>query len=185
MNNYPWYNIIENSDDLEQGDFVPECPIVKPPEIITEGVEVNIEIELIDSIILSQSCDLKNAKVSITLVCPYISLKEFINQLPEDNRKTVKAKTKTTENLRKGIFPGYHLLNKPSHADWEDFIVVDFKNVYGIHVENLKQVAGKLEKRLRLLSPYKEHLSQSFARYFMRVGLPQDIIIGSDYIKNL
>ena len=29
--------------------------------------------------------------------------------------------------------------------------------------------------RLRLLPPYREHLSQAFARYFMRVGLPVDI----------
>jgi hypothetical protein len=29
--------------------------------------------------------------------------------------------------------------------------------------------------RLRLLPPYREHLSQSFARFFMRVGLPVDI----------
>jgi len=27
----------------------------------------------------------------------------------------------------------------------------------------------------RRLPPYREHLSQAFARYFMRVGLPQDI----------
>jgi len=29
--------------------------------------------------------------------------------------------------------------------------------------------------RLRLLPPYREHLSQAFARYFMRVGLPSNI----------
>jgi len=27
---------------------------------------------------------------------------------------------------------------------------------------------------LRMLSPYREHLAQGFARYFMRVGLPHD-----------
>ena len=36
--------------------------------------------------------------------------------------------------------------------------------------------------RKRLLPPYREHLSQSFARYFMRVGLPTDI--PADDIKN-
>jgi hypothetical protein len=34
---------------------------------------------------------------------------------------------------------------------------------------------AKAAKRLRLLPPYREHLSQSFARFFMRVGLPIDI----------
>jgi hypothetical protein len=55
--------------------------------------------------------------------------------------------------------------------------VVDFRNVYGVHIENLKIIAEKIPERLRLLPPYREHLSQAFARYFMRVGLPQDINI--------
>jgi hypothetical protein len=33
----------------------------------------------------------------------------------------------------------------------------------------------KLGNRLRLCPPYREHLAQAFARFFMRVGLPSDI----------
>jgi len=33
----------------------------------------------------------------------------------------------------------------------------------------------KQGNRLRLLPPYREHLAQAFARFFMRVGLPADI----------
>jgi len=36
-------------------------------------------------------------------------------------------------------------------------------------------LAKKKGKRLRLLPPYREHLSQAFARFFIRVGLPVDI----------
>ncbi len=35
--------------------------------------------------------------------------------------------------------------------------------------------SGLVGARVRLLSPYKEHLSQAFARYFMRVGLPRPL----------
>ena len=35
--------------------------------------------------------------------------------------------------------------------------------------------ARRLGNRLRLCPPYREHLAQSFARFFMRVGLPIDI----------
>ncbi|MBD5492017.1 MAG: hypothetical protein HDR16_07880 [Lachnospiraceae bacterium] len=38
-----------------------------------------------------------------------------------------------------------------------------------------KEMAFKNGKRLRLCPPYREHLSQAFARYFMRVGLPVNI----------
>jgi len=44
-------------------------------------------------------------------------------------------------------------------------------------VQTLKDICKELNERIRLLPPYREHLSQSFARYFMKVGLPQDIEI--------
>lgn len=168
---YPWYEIVENSNVLQQGDFIPKCPILIPPSSFKVGDEPEIEIKLIDSIVLSQSCDLINDKLEIVLVCPFYPLKTFIDSLPEDRSSTPKAKSKTIENLKKGFLPGYHLLNKHN----EDYHVVDFRNVYGIHFDSLKKICCELNERLRLLPPYREHLSQSFARYFMRVGLPQDI----------
>lgn len=37
----------------------------------------------------------------------------------------------------------------------------------------------RMQSRLRLLPPYREHLSQAFARFFMRVGLPVPIALTS------
>jgi hypothetical protein len=37
----------------------------------------------------------------------------------------------------------------------------------------------RMQSRLRLLPPYREHLSQAFARFFMRVGLPVPIALPS------
>lgn len=53
--------------------------------------------------------------------------------------------------------------------------IVDFHNVYGVPLEFARRFADGKGKRLRLLPPYREHLSQAFARFFMRVGLPTDI----------
>jgi hypothetical protein len=41
--------------------------------------------------------------------------------------------------------------------------------------EDLLREYVKDKKRIRLLPPYREHLSQAFARHFMRVGLPSGI----------
>ena len=41
------------------------------------------------------------------------------------------------------------------------------------HLDDFTAQPGS-RQRLRLLSPYKEHFAQSFARFFMRVGLPRD-----------
>jgi len=173
---FTWYNEINKSNEIEQGDMIPDCPIVIPPSKISVGDEPEIEIKLIDSIILSQSCDLANNKIQIVLVCPYFSLKTFIENLP-DNEQSKKAIKRNIENLKKGFLPGYHLLNKSEENNIEDYIVIDFHNVYGIQIESIKEIAKNLDSRQRLLPPYREHLSQAFARYFMRVGLPQDIVI--------
>ncbi len=182
--NYPWYKILnENSSELQQGDLVPECPIVIPPKEIIEGSEVDIEVKMLDSIILSQSCDLTNDKLEIVLVCPYQPLTRFLKGLPEDRVASRRAVRKVIDNLRKGTLPGYHLLNKYGEDErLEDYQVVDFKNVYGINIDALKEKVKELNPRTRLLPPYREHLSQSFARYFMRVGLPQDIDMDENFV---
>ncbi len=174
---FKWYTAVKSSSQIEQGDLIHDCPIVIPPSKLFVGEEPEIEIKLIDSIILSQTCDLVNNKIEIVLVCPFYTLKTFIDNLPDEQKNTKKAIYKHIDNLKKGHLPGYHLLNKDSDVDISDYLVVDFKNVYGIQIQNIREIAKSINTRIRLLPPYREHLSQSFARYFMRVGLPQDIVI--------
>ena len=171
---FPWYENISLNNSLEQGDFIQNCPIVIPPIQFDSTEEIRVDVKLIDSIVLSQSCDLSNGKIELVLVSPYFTLKSFLDQILNGN-DSQKAKRNLIDNLKKGQIHSYHLLNKTSQN--EDYIVVDFRNVYGVQFEMLKQLALTFENRTRLLSPYREHLSQSFARYFMRVGLPQDLVI--------
>ena len=68
-----------------------------------------------------------------------------------------------------------HLLNKCKLKKFEsDFKIVEFKNPFSVDREYLENLICN-QKRIRLKSPYKEHLSQAFAKFFMRVGLPVDI----------
>jgi hypothetical protein len=63
-------------------------------------------------------------------------------------------------------------------CDQEEFAegvrLVDFRRTWSMPVDLIRQTAQS-RLHLRLLPPYREHLSQGFARYFMRVGLPSDI----------
>jgi hypothetical protein len=168
MENYPWYKLVNNHEKLMQGDFIINCPIIVPPSEITDSPEVEI-IEY-DVIIMSQSCDLVQEKLELVLVCPVFSLSEF------EKKSDFFRSTKGKEALRQGNVPGYHLLNKCEIEEFErDFLVVDFRSVYSVPFVFLKEYSQKINKRLRLLPPYREHLSQAFARFFMRVGLPVDI----------
>ncbi len=173
---YPWYELVSQDKNILQGDFIPNCPIIIPPPSIQLNSDPEVTIQLIDSIILSQSCDLENDHIEIVLVAPYYSLKVFLESIASSDSSSLKAKRKLIDTMRKGHLPGYHILNK-FDGYLADYQVVDFRNVYGINLTTLREISSNLENRVRLLPPYREHLSQSFARYFMRVGLPQDLII--------
>jgi hypothetical protein len=72
--------------------------------------------------------------------------------------------------------PGYHLLNRCELSGLEhDFLVVDCRSLFGVPLSVVKELASAQSPRVRLLPPYREHLAQAFARFFMRVGLPVDV----------
>lgn len=86
------------------------------------------------------------------------------------------ATPKGREEARRRNLTGVHLLNRCEHPDFETgFTIVDFRRVFSIPVAHFRRQAAAAGSRLRLMPPYREHLSQAFARFFMRVGLPLDV----------
>lgn len=171
-----WYEQILASDQaILQGDLVSKCPIVIPPPAIIPGKMAPVYVERFNVVILTQSCDLENSKAEIVLVCPVYSFQEFCGQLPTQEQRSQKAISSRFKRLKDGYEPPHHLLNKTKFAGKEDFWITDFRSVYGIHIESLKSHIHSDAQRIRLLSPYREHLAQAFARFMMRVGLPQNI----------
>lgn len=169
MEKYPWYEVVEGKE-LLQGDIIISCPLIIPPSKIEKEAEIDIDVIEYDVIIMSQSCDLSQQKLELVLVCPIWTLSELENREPAYKSKKMK------ESLRRGYLPGYHLLNKCEIKGFErEYSVVDFRSLYSEPFNFLTEIAESRGKRLRLLPPYREHLSQAFARFFMRVGLPVDI----------
>lgn len=166
---FPWYELV-NDVTVLQGDLLSSCPIFIPsPESLTTK-EGQFEVKEYDVIVLSQSCDIVAKKIDFVLVCPVWSLRDL--ELKNDFLKNPKGK----EALRQGNVLGYHLLNICEIADFKrDFMAVDFRSTYSVPLSLIADIAATQSKRLRLLPPYREHLSQAFARFFMRVGLPIDI----------
>lgn len=168
VKDYPWYDVVDSKENLLQGDFISECPVLIPTFKISDELEA--QISFYNIIVMSQSCDLVEKKLDLVLVCPVWSLSEIEKKYTFYKGKTGK------ENLRRGNIPAYHLLNKFEIDDYiMDYQVVDFRNLYGVPFDFINNMARNIEKRIRLLPPYREHLSQAFARFFMRVGLPVNI----------
>ncbi|MEW5936786.1 MAG: hypothetical protein AB1665_03080 [Candidatus Thermoplasmatota archaeon] len=170
MEKYPWYEIVNGNEPLLQGDFISSCTLIIPPSPVKSEERVVADVIEYDVIIMSQSCDLIEKKLELVLVCPIWQINEF------EKRNDFFKSRKGKEALRQGHLPGYHLLkNCEIDGFRKEYLVVDFRSVYSVPFEFLVELAQKRGKRLRLLPPYREHLSQSFARFFMRVGLPVDI----------
>lgn len=169
---FPWYEAVDCKEPVQQGDFLLSCPIYIPSSssAIAEAEAIPVEIVEYDVIVMSQSCDLLQKKVDLVLVCPIWALNEL-----EQRNEFIKS-NRGKEALRQGNMPGYHLLNK-SEIDGlaREFTVVDFRSTYSVPFAIVGGVSRKQTKRLRLSPPYREHLSQAYARFFMRVGLPIDI----------
>ena len=172
MLDYPWY-AVGAVDDLQQGDLFPQCPLILPEpaaflELLDAGVteaalpEIPTRIFYADVLVLTQSCDLAKPDCQQVLVCPY------------------QAATKYSKSQRAEIIKDrYVSLHTIESCDEPDIVfpqqVLDFRTVYGVPKDFLMALAAQRGTRARILPPYREHLAQAFARYFMRVGLPRDL----------
>jgi len=170
---YPWFGISEG-DGIEQGEVLEGCPVFLPPDALAIAAgdkpsSATFTWEERDLIVMSQSCDLAKGreKIDDVLLCAVWKRSEL--------KTGHLAKEDGMEQARKGQLPGFHVLAASTIPDFQREVrVVDFRRVYSLPVAFVRRRAA-MAKHLRLLPPYREHLSQSFARFFMRVGLPIDI----------
>lgn len=78
---YPWYAIVQGRD-LAQGDVIPDCPVVelRVPADLKAAVRgeagLPADIQRHRMIVMTQACDLVQAKVDSVVVCPVWSLDE-------------------------------------------------------------------------------------------------------------
>lgn len=167
---YPWYEVVDGLP-VTQGDLLRECPIIRPiysdallPSI-GDDITTETAITYSDCIVMTQACDLEYEKVSEIILCPFQSVTQFQEDFPSYSMK----------KIVRGDIPALVLLSEHTGQPILEASIVSFREIFSIPRGFVEQFAANLGKRLRLLPPYREHLSQSFARYFMRVGLPQEV----------
>lgn len=176
MNAESWWEPV-SGPTLAQGDYLKDCivpimPVIPAdaaaPTDRSEDPTWSFESEVFDLIVITQSCDLENKKVRLVAACPIYSIAEYEAEIPSLKNQW--------ESVRQGRREGLHLLaalDDPTKN--REALVVDFHQIYSLPVEYLSNHATTCGQRMRLRSPYLEHFSQGFARFFMRVGLPSGI----------
>lgn len=168
IDSYPWYAIVRGAE-IHQGDIFEDCPVFIPPSVISDkAANIPFNREDFNVIVLSQTCDLVNNKCKNVIICPVWNLSEMATGYL--------ATEKGKEDVRRGNLPAYHMLNKCDLNGYEcENRIVEFQQIFTLPYIFLQERASNIKNHLRLLPPYREHLSQAFARFFMRVGLPVDI----------
>jgi hypothetical protein len=156
---------------LLQGDLLEEVrvPVLSPQvDAASLNDEIDAELDVRRVVIVTQSCDLENDKSPFVAICRVYTLDEFEGANPSFRNRW--------EDVRQGKLFGLHLLGSPvAPADNRGCYVVDFRDVSSVPIKYLKARAQSMGPRWRLQSPFLEHFSQAFARFFMRVGLPSSI----------
>lgn len=158
-------------DNLAQGDYLPGCMVpFFAPQYGKEGEISDVPVKEYDCIIITQSCDLENDKALLVALCPIYSISQYAAVNSSFKEKGA------WERVRMGRVEGLHLVaSMDAPLDNLACFVVNFREIYSLPVEYVKAHATGLGERWRLQSPFLEHFSQAFARFFMRVGLPSEI----------
>jgi len=180
-----WYDEVGSEAPLTQGDLVSACPVAiwTTPESfqIVAGMlvsETGVQAE--DVIVMTQACDLEHGKGQNVIVCPTNRLSAYrsgweAEQLAHGRKSNNDTWKKFCKTVKSGFVWNLSMLNRCTDPQAEHRIV-DFRQVYSTpRMVIEKALAHRGGTRLRLRPPYREHLSQAFARFFMRVGLPIDI----------
>ena len=188
--NEAWYTTISPEIALTQGDLINDCPVVvwkDEPITLADGddgevLRTAMAAVRADVVVMTQACDLEHKKVTNVILCPHVGLNAY-RALWEEEMKakwqspTNKAWGRHCNDIRDGFIWNLSILNSNGSQELStDHRIVDFHEVYSVPRGFLESfIAQRHRPHLRLLPPYREHLSQAFARFFMRVGLPTPI----------
>jgi hypothetical protein len=187
----PWYESIPADASLDQGDLVFRCPVLAwkegPPHLYAPlGTRVDLrdlaEVIDADAVVMTQTCDLAQRRVRYVVLCPHDGLGPYHRTWEAKQRRlgqtpTAKSWATHLDRIAAGQIWNLAMLNsEEGHGYCAELRIVDFHEVFSLPRAFLEAwLAQRGEPRLRLRPPYREHLSQAFARFFMRVGLPTDI----------
>ena len=164
---FDWYASV-NDSGIEQGDILLDIEVPVPGE--PSGESVVVDYEQMDLIVMTQSCDIPKNSLSHLILCPIHPLSKAAKL------HSTFGSAKGKEELRLGRVVAFHLLNECAIEGLErELSIVQFERVIDRPKTSIQSFVNTKGDRIRLLPPYREHLAQAFARFFMRVGLPIDI----------
>ena len=135
-----------------------------------------------DVIVLTQACDLEQNHVDNVVLCPHVLLSSHREYWEESEHErgqnpTAKGWRNHCDDIKGGFAWNLCFLRMDDSIEGlKENRVVEFREIFTAPRDVLERfLREQNKKRPQLVQPYREHVSQAFARFFMRVGLPTEV----------
>lgn len=161
-----FYQLVAPEEPLAQGDILDGCPLDRiaegegPADPDAEPLRWTACV-----IVLTQSCDLAQAKTTKVLV----AMRQPVQRLVD--KGLLKAST-VRDQVRRGLVYGWYFLPTASAPMNLPESIVDLRELHTVPRSLLERLIADGKRLGRVVTPYREHLAQHFAVTYMRIGLP-------------
>lgn len=160
------YRLPPPDDPLDQGDIIEACPILELTDYDLDGrkpLATNYALQRI--LVLTQTCDLANAKTRLVLVAVLLDAQWLIDQ------QMIKA-AEVRGPIRAGRVYGWYFLPKSPQLGLPEMIV-DMRQLHTVRLDLLIALCQRGQRKARVQLLYPEHLAKHFADTYSRIGLPE------------
>ncbi|TGL80878.1 hypothetical protein [Leptospira yasudae] len=178
-------------DRIYQGDIFEKVSFIESYVEIDGQFELNV-LEFPYILILTQDCDLeqnknerlknldKNDKFLISILAAPLYIAEHIfdgNHLTEIKIKTEKHSSDSKKKIKQNQNQRFHYIELDKVFNLPP-LVIDFKHYFSITLNSLEK---QMENKICAIEPiYRESISQRFAHYLSRIGLPNTDIVDKE-----
>jgi hypothetical protein len=153
-------------EPLDQGDIIDGCLLLDLAAFVLDGATpptTNYALQRI--IVLTQTCDLANAKVRTAAVAVVLDAQSLV-----DEQRLKLADIRGP--LRDGRIWGWYFL--PGNAELGlPEMLLDFRQLHTVRMDLLTALCRRGQRRARVQPLYREHLAKHFADTYSRIGLPE------------
>jgi hypothetical protein len=152
---------------LTQGDIIDGCPFF---DVATSSDSPDARFLAVPTegrvIVLTQACDLAQAKTTRTVVAVMHAAAELVA------RRILKAST-IRDSVSRNQQLGWYFLQAARTDIGLPESIVDLRDLHTVPRKVLETLVVRGKRIGRLATPYREHLAQHFAITYMRIGLPE------------
>jgi hypothetical protein len=161
------YQALSPDVALSQGDVLDGCPLFglspqgQPVDLNAAPARWEARV-----IVLTQACDLAQAKTTKVLVAWAHSAQALVDQ------GALKAQA-VRDQVRRGLVYGWYFLPAAPPPVPLPETIVDLRDLHTVSRAVLERLVADGKRLCRLVTPYREHLAQHLAVTYSRIGLPE------------